>query len=756
MRLPLLLVLILATSCLLPSEPSQRIEFRLGFQQPRRIPIAGEVQPSVEIVIGGQPVAGLDYRLESLTPGIVRVDSTGRKLIGVSRGTSLVRIVYVSGIGTRDTTFSVHVVVHRVAIRTGATGGNATTINRLADTTRLRAVAFSAPTHASDTAFGDPVPVSFTWTSREPHVATVSSDGLVTAVDDGTAVVVGEVDGVEGHAIVTVRQTASVVLVSPNVDTLFTAGRTTQFSALVLDSAGRVIRTARPHWSSTDVAVAQVDRDGRATASRSGTARLVARVGDAADTAILVVNQVVRHLFVLPPVHELTAIDDTSRAVAYAKDSNDVSIDSPSITWASKTPSVVTVNQSGLIAAKQNGEAVIIASSGGASAFAVAIVRQEIARLELLPTEISLTGKDDTVRLQARAFDRNGHAVTVGSSTLVWRSAPSWVARVDSTGLVKASSDGSAQVTVSVAGASSGPNASANVIVTGVGQHGRRIAFESARGIEVVDPDGSNRTLLITTSMVRSAVGADWYVGVGQPAWSPDGGRITFVAWNKDYFLCEIFIADADGANIRRFKDHHEWGTITSCDERPTWSPDGERIAFSTYVADACSYDPASYHCRSIWVMTADGSELVWNFGWSFDYSNGWPTWSPDGTKLAFERTRTCCDDYEIWIITADGKDPTRIAGGSRSYYFQPAWSPDGSQIALQDEGRIDVIKADGSGETTLTPSLNHATAPAWSPDGTQIVFSAFSDNEHRLYIVNRDGTGLRQLVADGRMPAWR
>jgi len=707
------------TACLIPSEPSdaRRVVFTFDFEQPYRVPLAGVAQPSIQIAADGQVLQGPNYRLESLDPSLVRVDPTGRGLEGIARGTATVRVIYATANGSPDTTFGVQVVVSRVAVASPQVA-----LTRLGDTVRLAASAFDA----NDALVSD---VSFTWTSADPGVASVSPVGLVTARNDGEAMVAAEADGVSDSAPVTVVQAATQVRIAPRLDTLRTVGRSTRFLAVAFDDMGEVLRTAKPRWSSSNESVARVDTAGLATGTGGGTARIIARVGTAADTATLAVVQVVRFLVVTPGFDTLTAIADTARVSALAFDSLNFQIPEPPVAWATSDPAVATVDQAGLVQAAKNGVALVTASAGGQSAFTTVVVRQEVAAARIVEDSVALTGAGTTAQLSAVGFDRNDFVVD--GAVLIWRSRNPLVATVDAAGLVTAWGGGTAGITATPV--NGGQSDTVTVTVTGAPQLAV-IAFDG-HGIEVMGADGSGRRVLIGDG--------------GEPTWSPDGARLAFTRG------CGrgIYTVSADGSDERRVTDGAQ------CDYNPAWSPDGTQIAFSRFFP----FDEYYWDRYYIYVVHADGSNLEVLFGSGYEWDLN-PTWSPDGAKLAFEGYPGWGDIGGIYVINADCSGCS--TGLNLKVYsgYGPAWSPDGSQLAYHTEqahsnGTLRLVNPDGEDGRDL--GVGWASSPAWSPDGAQIVFVVACDTcNGDLYIINRDGTGLRQLTStpdiDESNPAWR
>ena len=133
------------------------------------------------------------------------------------------------------------------------------------------------------------------------------------------------------------------------------------------------------------------------------------------------------------------------------------------------------------------------------------------------------------------------------------------------------------------------------------------------------------------------------------------------------------------------------------------------------------------------------------------------PTWSPTGTRLAFDSTRT--DDREIFVMNADGTAQLNLteSGGLDA---DPDWSPDGSRLLFVSAhtGPTSVwsMNADGTDPVDITGSGNFDADPAWSPDGNHIVFTREITGglTFNLWTARADGTA--QLPITGAVSTQR
>ncbi|WP_375504095.1 Ig-like domain repeat protein [uncultured Jatrophihabitans sp.] len=151
--------------------------------------------------------------------------------------------------------------------------------------------------------------------------------------------------------------------------------------------------------------------------------------------------------------------------------------------------------------------------------------------------------------------------------------------------------------------------------------------------------------------------------------------------------------------------------------------------------------------------------------------SNLAPDVSADGAHIAFTSDRTGND--EIWEMNADGSDPVQVTHDGASDYY-PTFSPDGTQIAYRmttssNPGDIFVIASDGGATPTqLTTAPGLDSAPEWSPDGSTILFHSSRDDANpatctqcvqSIYSTHPDGSSQTRLVyvagERNRFPNW-
>ena len=187
----------------------------------------------------------------------------------------------------------------------------------------------------------------------------------------------------------------------------------------------------------------------------------------------------------------------------------------------------------------------------------------------------------------------------------------------------------------------------------------------------------------------------------------------------------EIYVMDADGGNQRRLTNN------PNSDWFPSWSPDGKRIAF---VSDRDGHFLGNIPTSEIYVMDADGGNPQ---NLTNDPNDDWfPSWSPDGKRIVFMSDRDGNFNFEIYAMDADGGNLQRLTNNPNSDQY-PSWSPDGKRIVFsaRRDGHFEnkfeitfeiyVMDADGNNQQRLTENRKNDWFPSWSPDGKQIAFES-------------------------------
>ena len=129
-----------------------------------------------------------------------------------------------------------------------------------------------------------------TWQSSDATVATVSADGLVTAVKNGAATITATSGALSESTEITVEQMPASIVIDPERAILTEAGMTVQLTAEVLDPNGHEIEDAEVSWSSSDVAIATVDDQGLVTGVSGGIAEITAQTGEVFSESLISVK----------------------------------------------------------------------------------------------------------------------------------------------------------------------------------------------------------------------------------------------------------------------------------------------------------------------------------------------------------------------------------------------------------------------------------------------------------------------------------
>lgn len=280
-----------------------------------------------------------------------------------------------------------------------------------------------------------------TWSSESPAVATVSADGVVSAVAPGTATIRATstaAPSVSGTLGVTVRAARSITL-SPLTATISVGATQAVTAAVQLDPG----ESTTLIWRSSTPAAATVSATGVVTGVSLGTALITALA--AADTTVrasmaVTVASLVRSIAVAPAAVTLATGTTQQLTATVVADPGLVT----TVTWRSSAPAVATVSATGLVAGVSLGTTVVTAISTADTTVRASVnvvVAAAVRAVTVTPTAVSLFS-GVTQQLTAAVTADAGLATTV-----TWRSSAPAVATVSATGLVTAIGPGTASVT---------------------------------------------------------------------------------------------------------------------------------------------------------------------------------------------------------------------------------------------------------------------------------------------------------------------
>jgi uncharacterized protein YjdB len=203
------------------------------------------------------------------------------------------------------------------------------------------------------------------WSSTAVTIASVSNDGVVTALVAGTTTIRASIDGVLGSTSLTVLARVARVAVSP-LEPTATVGTTLKFDAIPYDADENPLTGRAIAWSSSAPGVAEViEGDGTVRAVAVGQATIAATVEGVVGSVELSVIPVPVASVSVSPQAATVMVGTTQQLTVVARDSSGAPLVNRPIGWESSNPLVATVSPGGLVGAHSEGEATITATIGG-------------------------------------------------------------------------------------------------------------------------------------------------------------------------------------------------------------------------------------------------------------------------------------------------------------------------------------------------------------------------------------------------------
>ncbi len=275
---------------------------------------------------------------------------------------------------------------------------------------------------------------------------------------------------------------------------------------------------------------------------------------------------------------------------------------------------------------------------------------------------------------------------------------------------------------------------------------GAHLALWRATGdhfsLVVTDAEGTVTTTIPTEVAVPADPAAVYAGGAPGPlAWAPDSRR--FAGWVWDHGIPMTFIASIDDGKLRLVGDP-KYPAVD-----PAWSPDGSQIVFAGVGAFFPEANPAP-DSLGLFVMNADGSGVhrIAHMDAQLTESNFMvfrqPQWQPGGHLIAYHNAPDGVA-FHVFVVRPDGtgeRDISLQVGGPIVDDAWPTWSPDGTRLAFTRRGisGYQAVIVDADGSHAVMPAHPPATGAqlTWSPDGTRI-----------LGLATDPSTGTNSLIVD-------
>jgi TolB protein len=260
-----------------------------------------------------------------------------------------------------------------------------------------------------------------------------------------------------------------------------------------------------------------------------------------------------------------------------------------------------------------------------------------------------------------------------------------------------------------------------------------RILYVMEGKVYTVDQDGADKALV--SSSDRQAM---------SPAWAPDARRYAYMEFSAGHG--QLFVQPVGGGKRQPVVMSGQ-----ALDFTPAFAPDGKTLAFSRATEEG----------TDIYTLNIKDNCCLQRLTVGRFSDNLSPTYSPDGQRIAFVSTRPGLP--QIYVMAADGTDQQLFAPfdyGVTGSSNAPDWSPDGQSVAFHRDvgGTLQVFVLDvRTRAVRQLTSLGRNEDPTWAPDSRHMAFVSDRSGYRQLWIIDLETGRIRPLLqqSGARLPAW-
>ena len=368
------------------------------------------------------------------------------------------------------------------------------------------------------------------WSTSDTNIAKISTTGLLTARNEGSASVHVAIGGKSADAPIAVTKVpVASVTISPSAPSVQVAN-IVQFTASTRDASGNSLSGRTISWSSSNTAVATISAAGVAGGVTAGTVTITATSeGVSGQTSLTVTTTAPPP----PPPVATVAVSlgsssvttgQSTQATAVLKDAGGNVLTGRTISWSSSNTAVATVNASGAVTSVAAGTSKITATSEGKSGFATLTVTAPPVPVATVTVSLGASTLTTGQTTTASAVTRDAGGNVLTGRVVIWSSSNTSVATVSSSGLVSALTAGTAQITATSEGKSGSTNLTVNAPTSGAIDTIFYDGFES--GSLSLWQDGVNPAKHQVISDASTAHAGSKYLQITYPA-NDDGGWLT-------------------------------------------------------------------------------------------------------------------------------------------------------------------------------------------------------------------------------------